>query len=290
MELVQPKKQHVWDWPVVVNFTLGGMAAGFYLLNFLLKTFQGNMPDRYQTVVFKLLPPILVGLGFISLTGEAGRSLRGRYLLGNLHSSWMSRETLMGALFILSAGLDFLSPHVIFKISALLAAAGLIISHGFIVYRAVAVKSWNDPLIPLHFVTSGLSMGVGLTLLLGGCSNITFGPPSILTGIICILLNLIVWLTYRYLQGDIFFLSTSGSPVSSMLTLGIGHLLPVVLLLLHVLMPAAETKGTFQDILSALAGLAILAGGVGQKVVILLGDNYLRGIMMGQPKGSRQGV
>ena len=288
MELVQPKRQHAWAWPVVANFTLGGMAAGFYLLNVLVETFQGNMPDRYQTVVFKLLPPLLVGLGFICLTIEAGRPMRGIFLLNNLRSSWMSREMVIGAVFILSAVLDTLFPHAIIEISALCSAAGLIISHGFIFYRAVAVRTWNEPLIPVHFFTSALSMGFGLLLLLGVCSNDTLGMYAIVTGMICVLINQVIWLMYLRVDRVSSFHTeeASGSPVY--LTMGIKHLLPILLLLPLLLIPAAQTAVSLRNVLSVLAGLFLAVEGVRQKVTIILGASDLRGIVIGHLRNSVQ--
>ena len=80
MELIRSKKQKVWGWPGVVNFTLGGMASGFYLLSSLLMVLQDGMLGLSQPAGFKLVAPALIGLGFLALTTEAGHPLRARYL------------------------------------------------------------------------------------------------------------------------------------------------------------------------------------------------------------------
>ncbi|RME43027.1 MAG: hypothetical protein D6791_16450, partial [Chloroflexi bacterium] len=113
MELIRPIKQTVWRWPAVAQFTLGGMGTGFYLLGLLIAARSGgDMPESFVlAAVFKLLGPALAALGFLALTTEAGRPSRGHNLLRHLRRSWMSRETLAGAVFIPAAFLDWLFPQ-----------------------------------------------------------------------------------------------------------------------------------------------------------------------------------
>ena len=135
-------KQTSWKIPAVLNLTLGGMGAGFYLIALLL-IFPPQGADMtqvfVQTAVFKLLGPLLVSVGLISLTTEAGHPLKSIYLLVNLRHSWMSREALAGGIFILAAGLDWLIPSLILKIIAASAAFVFILAQGMIVWRASGV-------------------------------------------------------------------------------------------------------------------------------------------------------
>jgi hypothetical protein len=70
---------------------------------------------------------------------------------------------------------------------------------------------------------------------------------------------------------------------------GIGHLLPVFLLLVFAGGDVGP-EGEFQRIVATLAGLALVIGGVSQKTGIILEAGYLRGIVLGQPKGNARGA
>lgn len=285
MELIRPTKPEVWGWPVVVNFVLGGMATGFYLLNSLLTILQNGTLGVSQPLGFKLLASVLTSLGFLALTVEAGRPLRGRHLFRYLRRSWMSREALAGVIFIPAAALDWLFPHPVLWVLAAAAAIGLMISHGFIVYRIRAVTAWNVPLMPLLFLTSGFATGSGLVLL-AALGKLTLGIGPMMVGLICVVLNLAVWLLYLHWPHDVAFREATEAlrrPSSLIFTVGIGHLLPILVLLL-LIAPSICTGGELWHIVTALAGLAIVAGGVSQKVGIILKAGYLRGIVLGRPK------
>ena len=282
MQLIKPKKLEVWKWPAVVNFTLGGTAAGFYLIYLLIASINSNVLIVSQFDKLKLLAPILMGLGFLALTLEAGRPLRGHYLLRNLNSSWMSRETLACTIFILVMVIEWFYHNPILQGIAVVAAVGLIISQGFIVYRARAVSAWNVPLMPLLFVTSSFTMGEGLILLLAAVGKLDLGIGSVLIGIICLMMNLIIWNLYLHFSHDTRFkeatefLRRSNSLV---ITIGIGHLIPIILLL--PLAFRVEIGIKMQHIILLLVGLTILTGGVTQKAGVILRANYLREIVMG---------
>ena len=68
------QKQNAWQLPAALNLTLGGMGAGFYLVTLLLvlPESSGWTQSLMQTAVFKLLGPVLVCLGLLSLTTMPG--------------------------------------------------------------------------------------------------------------------------------------------------------------------------------------------------------------------------
>jgi phenylacetyl-CoA:acceptor oxidoreductase subunit 2 len=200
MEIIRPTKQGVWGWPGVVNFILGGMAAGFYLLSSLTAILQNGALGVSQPERFKLLAPVLTSLGFLALMigtshikgliVDASHPLRSRYLFRHLRRSWMSRETLASVTFILAAVLDWLFPHLALWVLASAAATGLMISHGFILYRVRAVTAWNVPLMPLLFLTSSFTTGSGLMLLVAS-GRLTLQVGPVVIGLICVVLDLV---------------------------------------------------------------------------------------------------
>jgi phenylacetyl-CoA:acceptor oxidoreductase subunit 2 len=292
MELIRPTKQEVWGWPGVVNFILGGMAAGFYLLSSLVTILQSGTLGVSQPMGFKLWAPVLTSLGFLALTIEAGWPLRGRYLFRHLRRSWMSRETLAAAIFVPAAVLDWLFPHPALWVLAAAAAMGLMISHGFIVYRVRAVTAWNVPPMPLLFLTSGFATGGGLVLL-AALGKLTLGVGTAVLGRVCVVLNLAVWLLYLRWSRDAAFREATEAlrrPSSLIFTVGIGHLLPVLLLLLLLVAPGVGVRVELEHVVAALAGLAMIAGGMSQKAGIILKAGYLRGIMLEGLKSDAQGA
>ncbi len=291
MELVTAQKQKVWKWPAATNFSLGGMGTGYYLAGLLLvHVIPGDwFPALLQTAVFKLLGPALVGIGFLALTTEAGRPQRGINLLRHLRRSWMSRETLAAALFIPLAGLDWLFPNPALCLSAALAALALMVCQGFIVYRARGVTAWNTRWMPLFFVTSGLATGSGLMLVVFTLFDLLFGERvytiaslplvALSTGI----LNLGVWLLYLRPSNHAFQKATAAlrHPNALALSVGLGHLLPILLLTLALLTNLASLG---QSAVVILAGLGLIFGGVSQKFAIILDAGYLRSIVLPVPR------
>jgi DMSO reductase anchor subunit len=293
MELIRPTKQGVWGWPGAVNFILGGMAAGFYLLSSLMAIFQSGALGVSQPERFKLLAPALISLGFLALmTGtshikgmivDVSHPLRSRHLFRHLHRSWMSRETLASVTFILAAVLDWLFPHLTLWVLAAAAATALMISHGFILYRVRAVTAWNVPLVPLLFLTSSFTTGSGLMLLVTS-GKLTLRVGLVVIALVCVVLDLAVWLLYLRWSRDTTFQEATESlrgPNALIFTVGIGHLLPVLLLLLLLVALDVGVGVELWHIVAAPAGLAMIAGGVSQKAGIILKASYLRGIVLG---------
>lgn len=284
MELIPPTKQQVWKWPAVVNFTLGGMGTGFYLLGLLLGVQSGGV---VQVALFKLLGPLLASLGFLALTTEAGRPMRGYNLFRHLRRSWMSRETLAATIFIPAAAADWLFPHPLLRALAAAGALALMISQGFIVYRARGVTAWNVSLMPPLFITSGFTTGSGLMLVLtlGRLHGSPGGVSLPLLSLAAVILNLAVWLLYVRTPDETFQRATGALRRQNalVLTVGLGHLLPALLLL--IALPTSTAGATpLQSGAAVLAGLAILVGGASQKAGIILEAGYLRPIVLNMPR------
>lgn len=286
MEFIQPRKQTIWGWPALINFFLGGMAAGFYILSIFVTLLQSGVAGVAQPAAFKWIAPILAGLGLAVLSIEAGRPLRSIYLLKHLGRSWMSRETLAGLIFIPLAMLDALFSHPLLWGLAVIGAAAFMVSQGFILYRARAITAWNMSLMPLLFVTMGLAAGSGLWLLFLPLSEGPVLVPAIIT-FVCVALDLIVWTLYLRWSGGPDFQQVTKAlrrPRSLAVTVGLGHLFPMVLLL-WVMLPENLMTSGWQNGGIILAAVAIIAGGLAQKSGIVITVSYLRGIVLGDATG-----
>ena len=293
MELIRPLKQNVWRGPAVANFVLGGMGAGLYLWVFLISAFQVNGTAFRLPALREILAPTLVAAGFLFLALEAGRPLRGYHLFRNLRCSWMSRETVAAVVFVSFAYLDSLFPNWFFQLAAAIGAMALMISHGFIVYRARAVLSWNMPLIPILFTTSSLYTGFGLILFLSAFGLMTLKAYVLLTGLFVLALNLWVWVTLVGWKGRPALRQKKGvfrRPLSLAFIVGIGHVLPILLLIRLTYVACLPLDAPDQQLPVLLAGLSILAAGIWQKLTILVSAAYMRPIAVGRRKNRTQGT
>ena len=285
--LIRPKKERVWGWPAVANFLLGGTGAGFYLLSTVHQLWHtGPQPGAAGMV-----SPLLVSLGFLSLTLEAGRPLRGVYLLSNLRNSWMSVEVLAGGLFIFAAFADWLFPRTVLHVTAACASMGLIVSHGFIFYRSRAMTAWNLPVIPLLFLSSALVLGGGLLFMGSALSDDTLAYYTQVIVLACLVADAAVWAGYLLGSHEKNFVKATGllrRPLAVFLVSGVGHLLPLVMVTVLMMTTDAAAETAVRPFTMALAGLCMLIGGVSQKVILVLGANYLRGMEMGRPGDHQQ--
>jgi formate-dependent nitrite reductase membrane component NrfD len=289
IELIQPVRYKVWGWPAVINFFLCGMASGFYVIIFFENTLYRETLNTLQLGIFKILSPVLVIIGSLNMIFKDGKILRARYLLHNLRSSWMSRETLLIGFFILSSVLDWLFPNLALYILAATAAVLLILSQGFIVYRAKAMIFWNMPVLPIQFLTSGFASGYGLLSLVTAIFKLNPVPDILKIGLTFVIINMLVWLIYLYSHRDFTFQKATEvfrRPIFLILIVGMGHLIPALLLLIMIA-TGVDNGVKFQYILSFLIGIFIIAGGIGQKAGIIMVANFLRGIVMGQTKTNK---
>jgi phenylacetyl-CoA:acceptor oxidoreductase 26-kDa subunit len=270
------QKQSAWQVPALLNLILGGLGAGFYVITLLTLPQNGGWTQSpLQCAVIKLLGPAFVSLGLVSLTTEAGHPLNSIYLLTNLRRSWMSREALAAGVFIIAAGLDWLVPNLILQGVAAVAGLVFIFSQGMLVLRASGVITWNVPIIPWFFLTSGLATGAGMLLII-----VSFlGMPSLallsLVALVIAIVNTLVWVAYLNTSGEAFqrAIKLLRQTNNLALTIGLGHLLPIVLLIAALVQP--------QTFLVVIAGLALIIGGASQKFGLAFQASVLRGLVRG---------
>lgn len=262
VELLPSRHQTVWHWPAVANFLLGGLAAGFFLASLLI----GSAAE------LGWLAPLLASLGFGSLTLEAGHPWRSIHLLRHLKSSWMSREALAGMFFIGLGLLNWLAPNLLLAWGTAVSGTLLLISQGFMVYRARAVAAWNTRRLLGQFVTAGLAGGFALALLIWSESS----SLPLLTAAL-VVLDLAAWLYYLYASGDEAFqkgVRPLQQPQSLLWTIGLGRVLPLLLLVATTVLTNAS------PLFSIIAAVLLVFGSIAQKAGVILRAGSLRAIQM----------
>jgi DMSO reductase anchor subunit len=281
-QLIPPRKQQAWRWPAVINFVLGGTGAGFYLLSFLATSLMAGGVHAIDTFRFSLLSPILVCAGLAAVALEAGHPVRSPNLFRHIPSSWLSIEVLAATVFLTAMAADWISPKLGFKTVAAIASMSLIVSHGFVVYRCRAVAAWNMSLTPLVFVTSSFHSASGLLLLVTSSMS-AWGTILLIIAMGCGAVNLAIWFLYLWWSKDSVFRHATrtvrrlGSVTA---IVGLGHLLPMLVLALLVLEVGLPNSANFRSAAIILSGFAMLFGGATQKVGVIRWAGYLRGISL----------
>lgn len=261
--VLPPVGQAVWGTLAVMNFTCGGAGTGA-VLGVLGTALLADVPAHAVRLV-EVVALVLSGLGFAAVGMEAGRPLRGINVFRHLHRSWMSREALAAAAFGALIALDVVMPGPWQRGLGATAALAFMLSQGFILFAARGVPAWATWEVPTLFITSGLTKGLGITLVvlaaLGGSGAMTTAG-GLAVGVI--LLDLLAWLGYVG--------SREGTPaklegLARLRTgwvaagiIGLGHLLPLAALVV-LLWAGGSWPAALGGVLTTLAGLGMTTGG-----------------------------
>jgi DMSO reductase anchor subunit len=270
--LLPPVPQAVWGWPAVLNFALGGLGAGLYVMAALAAA--SGHPAALRVAAW--LGPLLVLAGFVAVATEAGRPLRGVRVLTRVRTSWMSRELWLGGVFALGAAGSLVADGPAPRVLAALAAVALALAQGQILRQARGVAAWAVPPMPAVFLTSALMSGGGLLLLLEAWSG---HPADRLLGLTLVLLiaHVAVWSVFLGWSREPAFVegirplrdaSGGGEPLVG------NYLLPSLLVALAIAVPALGRP------LAAAAGLLMIAGQVATKATLIRKAGQLRPITL----------
>ena len=287
MQLISPSRQREWGWLAVANFFLGGAGTGFYLINLTTTVIDGPFSEQYTSMPHDLIALSIVALGLFCVAIEAGRPLRGYYIFSQLKKSWISREVIAFTIFVPAVVLNHFFPHRILNIVAAFSALFFMITQGFIVFSERAVISWNTAIMPFIFLSSGLASGTGVVLLLSLSDRLLLGRSLPQLSLLCVALNLAIWLLYLRRYSAVSFRSVTKSPelkrrFSKMFfAIAFGHILSILLLfLIWQIRTQHGEGGTLMGVLVGVSGLAIIIGVAAQKARIVLSEGYTRKIAL----------
>jgi DMSO reductase anchor subunit len=273
IELIPSRRQALWGWPAVLNFALGGLGAGLYVVAAAAAGF-----DRSPTVTAaSWLGPLLVLAGFVAVATEAGRPFRGPRVLTRLATSWMSRELWIGGAFVLFVATDLAFPLRIHRALAVAMALALALAQGFIVRRARGVTAWDVPLMPLLFLFSALISGSGLYLVIEVISG-RRPDGAVLGGVLALLAGgLFVWTRYIRWSVEPAF-AEAIAPLTSgrgghVIVCG-GYTAPLGLIPLGVLLPAVAPLALL------VAGALMVGAQFHAKTLLILSAGQFRPITL----------
>ncbi|WP_419658229.1 hypothetical protein Dvar_71630 [Desulfosarcina variabilis str. Montpellier] len=283
----------IWGWPAVLNFFLGGMGSLFYAVSFLFDGSLSAHAPGNEWGFWRLIGPGLSALGFLAVVTEAGKPRHAVFLLQHLHRSWMSREVLAGGLFIGGAVGYALSSLPALKWLAIAAAVCLSVCQAMMLYDSKGVTLWSAAIVPLQCLSANLlaaaALLLGVALWTGTAQMVLMAATMVL-----ILVDGGAWVvllrhrpTTEHRNARIPLFKTS----SFLIALGVGHLLPFLLLVAVLVINAiGDGQGVLMHSLIPMTVLMVLAGGLAQKADVVLDGNSLRPIQRGENFFHRYGA
>ncbi len=278
--LLPPIAQALWGWPAVLNFALGGLGAGLYVMAAVTAGFAPSPALR----IAAWLGPLLVLGGFGAVATEAGRPFRGPRVLARVRTSWMSRELWLGGVFTVLAAGGLLLEETILRALAAAAGAALALAQGQILRHARGVMVWAVPPMPFVFLTSALVSGSGLLIVLeaGNGSSLDQLLGAALTVLIvhvCAWSVLVSWSHDGAFRQGVRPLREG--PSALVIVVG-GYVLPSLLAALAIALPRLGPS------LAAAAGALMAAGQVFAKAAVILKAGQLRPVSLTLPPLQRR--
>lgn len=185
------RNRYRWKAPAAANFFFGGMGAGLFIMAWIVS--YGEVDGVYPAAQNypDLICAFLVALGFIAVSIEAGRPLRGLYVFFNVATAWMSREVVFGWGFICLCAVHYFSQGAFLSYLALLCAGLFMFSQAMVLYRSLAITSWQTYLVPALIISANLCAGYGALLLLGWVTT-----PMLICGIVLMGLHVLLSVVY----------------------------------------------------------------------------------------------
>jgi len=281
VELIPARRQVLWGWPAVVNFTLGGIGAGLYATAVL----AGGFERTPAVALYSWLAPLLVLAGFAAVAGEAGRPLRGARVLWKVRTSWMSRELWIGAAFVLLIAADIAFPLRLHRAQALAAAVLLALAQGFILRRSRGIAAWDAPIMPWLFLLSAAVSGSGAYMCLEVLAGRAVAPAVIEASLVLLVAALGLERAYVFTPAGHAFRDATASlrdGRAGRVGVAVGTVLPLGALAVALALPAAAAPA------AALAGLAMVAGQAHFKAELIVKAGLLRPVTVPYLRMSRR--
>lgn len=164
-QIVNPTLQRYWDWRAAGNFICGGTGTGLVIATALAWAAGASS-------WFSLFVGLgFVGLGLLFVWLEIGRPWRAINVFLHPHTSWMTREALLGPP-LMAAGAAALFLDFRFVALAALFAAGYLFCQARMLHASRGIPAWCQKELPLLIIATGLAEGTGLYLVIAETSTL----------------------------------------------------------------------------------------------------------------------
>ncbi len=289
---------HVWDWRVASYLFLGGLSGGLMIMSAVnyIRPKNGQNADTLNAWKIPVLIPILLTIGLIFLNLDLERKLHAFWFYLTFKPvspmSWGAWIVLIIYPLLIAYALaalpdnitrtikyptirnwaDALKPHLL-KLAKVNIIAGVLLAiyTGILLSSLVARPLWNSPILPVLFLTSGMSTGAALMIILAKTKEMKLFFTKIDIWLIMAELLILVLMFYGHYVGDAVhqqaiapFFSTSHEFFPyflSIVVLGICLPLAVVLKFLEVTGEHTEELTTSSLLMMNFSALLVLVGG-----------------------------
>ncbi|MEM4573976.1 MAG: NrfD/PsrC family molybdoenzyme membrane anchor subunit [Candidatus Caldarchaeum sp.] len=165
--------QFAWDWPIVIEEYVFGLAAGLAIIGVLLSLRNWQ---RFSSLIRAsiTISAVLAVVGMITLVVELGRPERAAYAIVNLlvlGTSVMSRTVPVLTVFTLAAvvtAIFWVKPAAVvkvrrfFEIILLLSAFPTGLQAGILLMAASKRLLWQTPILPYLYLFTGILAAIGV--------------------------------------------------------------------------------------------------------------------------------
>lgn len=262
--------QKVWDWRAAMNFVLGGMSAGLFLL-----AYAGYLMGAYDTTTLlgiDVAAGAIMGAGLFCVFLKLGRRFRFWRVATRWQSSWMTRETYFVGVIYPALLANLLWPNTVLHALIAAAAAGFLVCQANILHAAKGIPIWREPIIVPLLIVTGLLEGAGLLALAGAVTGFLKGNYLPLVATIVVLAPTMAVLSLRYLP---LTRKTTHGEVEAIAqpVLLVGQLLPSLVVVIAAMAPDNTTRA----ILVGIAGLVMVLTGALWKYTIIVRAAHFQG-------------
>jgi formate-dependent nitrite reductase membrane component NrfD len=301
--------EHYWGWLVAIYLFLGGMGAGAFIVAAVIELTGERYKHEYcpTALVGAGVSGPLIAIGTVLLIFDLGAGLREPWRILNMFTNWSSVMTwgiwilsffipiafIYGILEVMQVHpgilawfrkwLRFLPETLPYRgIKRIVCSIGILLALGTALYTGVllsvveAVPLWATPILPVLFLVSALSTGMGLSLDLSATLMVPETPhrfkrlPLIHSVLLVLEIALLALLFYTALgQGGEaaesvnLILTGAGSLIFWVVVAGLGLVFPLLLNLY------ALVRGSHGYVVGILAGAAIVLAGLFVRYLIV---------------------
>ncbi len=268
--MLGPTLQKRWDWRAAGNFICGGTGSGLLVVAALLSGMS------MTTTNLGLLASAFVatGLGLVWL--EIGRPLRSMNVFRNPRSSWMTREGMIAVLLLPMGILSYFTGSSTLLMISALPAALFLYAQARILNEAKGIPAWRTGTINPLIISTGLTEGMGVLLILMGLvegnAGALFNGYGWIVALSLVFLRGAAWFSYRLsLNNNAPEETLRVLERANIVVLLLGIATPIVLLFLGKAYPS------HQVLLAASAGFFMILCGWFCKYQIIIYAAYYQG-------------
>ena len=301
--------EHYWGWLVAIYLFMGGMGAGAFIIAAVLELTGERYKHEYcpTALVGAGVSGPLIAIGTVLLIFDLGAGLREPWRILNMFTNWSSVMTWgiwilsffipiafvygilevmqvhPGILAWLRRWLRFLPETLPYRgIKRIVCSIGILLALGTALYTGVllsvveAVPLWATPILPILFLVSAVSTGMGLSLDLSATLMVPETPhrfkrlPLIHIALIGLEIALLVLFFYTALgqggeaaESANLILTGAGSLIFWIVVAGLGMVFPLVVNIY------ALARGSHGYLVGILAGAAIVLAGLFVRYLIV---------------------